>query len=106
MANTLSPRMIFGMLVLGRAMEETQSTDPYDIAIALEDMRFTTLGGDEVWMRGEDHQAFQSLHISVHTDENIEFDADNSGFGLFSEYGVPLEETIVPAACEMRRPSR
>lgn len=100
------PRIINALQMVVNAMEETQSTDPYDIAIALEDMRFTTLGGDEVWMRGEDHQAFQSLHISVHTDENIEFDADNSGFGLYSEYGVPLEETIVPAACEMRRPSR
>ena len=92
------------MIVL--AMEETQSTDPYDIALALEDMRFTTLSGEEIWMRGEDHQIFQSLHISVHTDEGIEFDADNSGFGLFSEYHVPTEETIVPTSCRMRRPSR
>ena len=87
-------------------MEETQSTDPYEIALALEDMRFTTLRGDEVWMRGTDHQAFQGLHISVHTDEGIEFDADNSGFGLFSEYHVPGEETVVESSCQMRRPRR
>jgi branched-chain amino acid transport system substrate-binding protein len=57
-------------------------------------------------MRGEDHQIFQSLHISVHTDENIEFDADNSGFGLFSEYHVPAEETFNETSCRMRRPRR
>ena len=78
----------------------------YDIALALEDMRFTTLGGEEIWMRGEDHQIFQSLHISVHTDEGVEFDADNSGFGLRSIYHVPAEETIVETSCQMRRPRR
>ncbi len=88
------------------AMEESQSTDPYDIALALEDMRFTTLSGDEVWMRGDDHQIFQALHISVHTDEGIEFDADNSGFGLYSEFHVPAEETVVETSCRMRRPRR
>ena len=88
------------------AMEKSQSTDPYDIALALEDMRFTTLSGDEIWMRADDHQIFQEIHISVHTDEGIEFDADNSGFGLFSEYHVSMEDAIVPVNCDMRRPSR
>ncbi len=100
------PRITNALSMIVAAMEETRSTDPYDIALALEDMRFTTLSGEEIWMRGEDHQIFQSLHISVHTDEGIEFDADNSGFGLFSEYHVPTEETIVPTSCRMRRPSR
>jgi branched-chain amino acid transport system substrate-binding protein len=100
------PRITNALSMIVAAMEETRSTDPYNIALALEDMRFTTLSGEEIWMRGEDHQIFQSLHISVHTDEGIEFDADNSGFGLFSEYHVPTEETIVPTSCRMRRPSR
>lgn len=100
------PRIVNALQMVVAAMEETQSTDPYTIALALEDMRFTTLRGEEIWMRGSDHQAFQDLHISVHTDEGIEFDADNSGFGLFSEYHVPAEETIVESSCQMRRPSR
>lgn len=100
------PRLINALSMVVAAMEETQSTDPYDIALALEDMHFTTLSGEEIWMRGDDHQIFQSLHISVHTDEGIEFDADNSGFGLFSEYHVPAEETIVETSCQMTRPRR
>ena len=101
------PRITNALMMIVNAMEETQSTDPYDVALALEDMRFTTLSGEEIWMRGEDHQIFQSLHISVHTDEGIEFDADNSGFGLFSEFHVPAEDTVVPVNnCRMRRPSR
>ncbi len=88
------------------AMEQTQSTDPYDVALALEDMRYTTMSGEEIWMRGSDHQVIQSLHISVHTDENVEFDADNSGFGLLSEFHVPAEETALESSCRMRRPRR
>ncbi|GJM14304.1 MAG: branched-chain amino acid ABC transporter substrate-binding protein [Pseudohongiella sp.] len=100
------PRIVNALQMVVRAMEETQSTDPYDIALALEDMRFTTISGEEIWMRGEDHQMFQSLSISVHTDEGVEFDADNSGYGLVSEYHVPLEETLVESSCQMRRPRR
>ncbi|MBV56323.1 MAG: branched-chain amino acid ABC transporter substrate-binding protein [Gammaproteobacteria bacterium] len=100
------PRLANALSMVVAAMEKTQSTDPYDIALALEDMRFTTLGGEEIWMRGEDHQIFQSLHISVHTDEGVEFDADNSGFGLRTIYHVPAEETIVETSCQMRRPGR
>ena len=100
------PRITNALSMVVAAMEKSQSTDPYDIAIALEDMRFTTLSGEEVWMRGEDHQIFQSLHVSVHTDEGIEFDADNSGYGLFSIYHVPAQETVVESSCSMRRPRR
>ena len=100
------PRLTNALSMVVAAMEKTQSTDPYDIALALEDMRFITLGGEEIWMRGEDHQIFQSLHISVHTDEGVEFDADNSGFGLRTIYHVPAEETIVETSCQMRRPGR
>ena len=100
------PRIINGLQMLVQAMEETQSTDPYDLAIAMEDMRFTTMTGDEAWMRPDDHQLIQSLHISVHTDQNIMFDADNSGFGLYTIHSVPPEDTIMDHSCRMRRPSR
>lgn len=100
------PRITNALQMVVAAMEQTQSTDPYDIAVALEDMRFTTLAGEEIWMRPDDHQIFQSLSISVHTDEGVEFDADNSGFGLVTEYQVPLAETVVDASCQMRRPRR
>jgi|TARA_B110000438_G_scaffold294796_1_gene336759 branched-chain amino acid transport system substrate-binding protein len=100
------PRLVNALQMIVQAMEQTQSTDPYDIALALEDMRFMTLSDEEIWMRGDDHQIFQSLHLSVQTDEEIEFDADNSGFGLFSFFHVPAEETIVETSCQMRRPRR
>ena len=100
------PRLANALQMVVAAMEQSQSTDPYDIALALEDMRFTTMSGEEIWMRGDDHQIMQSLHISRHTDQGVEVDADNSGFGLITEYSVPMQNTIPPVKCEMDRPRR
>ena len=49
------PRLANALQMVVAAMEQSQSTDPYDIALALEDMRFTTMSGEEIWMRGDDH---------------------------------------------------
>ena len=100
------PRLATSLKMLVNAMEETGGTDPYQLALAMEDMRVTNMIGEEVWMRAEDHQSFQPLYISVHTDENVVFDADNSGFGLVTEYRVPAEETITESSCKMDRPQQ
>src|SRR6056300_966031 len=105
-ADITQSRLVNALMMVVQAMEQTQSTDPYDIAVKLEDMRFTSIAGDELWMRGEDHQLFQPLYISKQTDEGIEFDADNSGFGLFTEYEVSTEDTLTDHSCRMRRPRR
>ncbi len=99
-------RLVNALMMLVQAMEQAQSDDPYEVALQLEDMRFTNLGGEELWMRGEDHQLIQPLFISKHTDEGIEFDADNSGFGLFTEYAVSGADTALETSCRMRRPRR
>ncbi len=98
------PRIANAVMMLAAAIEKAGSADPYDIAVAMEDMRMTTMSGEEIWMRADDHQIFQSLHVSVHTDENVEFDADNSGFGLVTEFTVPVEDTITETSCKMQRP--
>ncbi len=100
------PRLATSLKMLVNAMEETGGTDPYQLALAMEDMRVTNMTGEEVWMRGEDHQSFQPLYVSVHTDENVVFDADNSGFGLVTEFRVPAEDTITESSCKMNRPQQ
>ena len=100
------PRLLNALAMVVEAIEKSQSTDPYDIALALEDMRFTTLNGDQVWMRSDDHQAFQPLYISVHTDDGVEFDADNSGYGLVTKHRVSGEDTVLETTCRMKRPRR
>lgn len=104
-ANDISyPRIINTVQMLARAIEQAGSTEPLDVALALEGMEHTSMGGDRVFMRAEDHQLFQPIQISVHTDQQIEFDGDNSGFGLLTEVSVPIENTMVDHSCQMRRP--
>lgn len=100
------PRITNALMTLVAAMEKAQSDDPYDIALAMEDLRITTLSDEEIWMRGADHQIMQSLHISKHTNVGIDFDADNSGYGLQTIYSESMEQTIPPVNCEMQRPRR
>ncbi len=97
-------RIANALRMLVTAMKEAGGTDPLDVALAMEDMRIESIGGETVWMRPDDHQAHQPLHISVHTDQDVEFDADNSGFGLRTVFTTPLEETIQDTQCRMSRP--
>lgn len=92
-----------GMTV--KAIEKAGSTDPLKVAKALSGMEYTTPWGDKVMMRAEDHQLQLPIRISVHTDQNVEFDYDNSGFGLVTETLVSAEKASVPArGCKMKRP--
>lgn len=98
------PRIINTVQMLARAIDKAGTTEPLDVALALEGMEHTSMGGDRVFMRADDHQLFQPIQISVHTDQQVEFDADNSGFGLLTEVSVPIEDTMVDHSCQMRRP--
>jgi branched-chain amino acid transport system substrate-binding protein len=68
-------------------------------------MEYTTPWGDKMTMRGSDHQLQMPLRIEVHSDKNVEFDFDNSGFGLVTETTVPVERTTQSTSCKMKRPS-
>ena len=97
-------RIANAIQMLAAAMEKSKSDKPIDVARALEGMEFTSLHGDKLMMRAEDHQILQPINISVHTDENITFDSDNSGYGLVVESTVAAADTALPTTCKMKRP--
>ncbi|MBI4638471.1 MAG: branched-chain amino acid ABC transporter substrate-binding protein [Candidatus Rokubacteria bacterium] len=99
------PRIHTGLNMLALAMKKAGTTDVDKVAAALEGMEWTTLNGDQVVMRKDDHQLLMPIYISVHTNKNIIFDFDNSGFGLANEVRVEREKATLPAACKMDRPS-
>ena len=53
-----------------------------------------------------DHQMIQDIHISVHTKEGVEVDADNSGYGLLAESTVEMAGMDSETTCEMERPEK
>jgi branched-chain amino acid transport system substrate-binding protein len=74
------------------------------VATALEGMEFESMWGTTVYMRPEDHQAIQDVHITAHTNDNVTFDFDRSGFGQVVESTVDMASADIPTTCEMKRP--
>jgi branched-chain amino acid transport system substrate-binding protein len=98
-------RIVTMTQMLGKAMEKAGSVKPIDVAKALEGLEHTTLAGDKVVMRADDHQLQMPLQIMVHTNENVEFDYDKSGYGLVEMTSVPADQTTTETSCKMDRPS-
>jgi branched-chain amino acid transport system substrate-binding protein len=97
---------IFNVIgMLSQAIEQAGTAeDVVSIAYELEGMEYESMWGGTLKMREKDHQLIQNMHIHVHTDEGIEFDYDNSGFGVKTEFTVPMASANSPTSCEMRRP--
>ncbi len=96
------PRTANTIQMLAAAINKANSTDPAKVAAALEGMTYTTYWGDKVTMRATDHQLQMPIRIFVHTNKNIEFDLDNSGFGLLNESTISAEKASVPTTCKMK----
>ncbi|MEL6961715.1 MAG: branched-chain amino acid ABC transporter substrate-binding protein [Pseudomonadota bacterium] len=92
--------------ILARAIDAAGNTDPVDVAYALEGMEHDSLLGGRLYMRPDDHQMIQDLHVSVHTKNDIVVDEDNSGYGLLAERTVEMAGMKSPTTWEMQRPER
>lgn len=90
--------------MLARAIDAAGSTDAVAVATALAGMEHDSLWGGKIYMRPEDHQAIQNVHITKHTDEGVTFDSDNSGYGLVVESSIEMAAADSPTTCEMKRP--
>jgi len=99
------PRINTGLNMLALAIKKAGTVDVDKVAQALEGMEFTTLGGDQVIMRREDHQLQMPIFISVHTNKNIKYDLDASGYGLSLENKIERDKVTQPSTCKMQRPS-
>ena len=91
--------------MLAKAIDAAGTADDVvPIALALEGMEHDSIWGGKVFMRPQDHQAIQDVHIGAHTDEGIRHPMDNSTFGLFDSVTVEMAAMDSPTTCEMERP--
>lgn len=103
--NVSQPRIFNVIKMLAMAIEEAGTADDVvAVAKALEGMETDGIWGGKLFMRPQDHQLIQNVHILVHTDEGIEFDFDNSGYGLLVESTVEMAAMDSPTTCKMKRP--
>lgn len=97
------PRITNVIEMLARAIEAAGSADDMvAIAKALEGMEHDSIWGTRVYMRPQDHQAIQNVHIARH--DRVPNDYDNSGFGMMVESTVEMAAMNSPTSCEIVRP--
>jgi branched-chain amino acid transport system substrate-binding protein len=96
------------MDMLAAAINKAGSTNPKDIAYALEGMEYETPYG-KVLMRAEDHQLIQPLYLSVYAkagEGTVKYDAENSGVGFKTLERIEAADTAMPTTCQMKRPPK
>jgi len=95
-----------GLLMMGKAIKDSKSTDPVKVALALEGMKVTSLKGD-VEMRKADHQLQQPLYIATWTKVNgkdVKYDQENTGYGWKTDVKMDTHVGVQPTSCQMKRP--
>jgi branched-chain amino acid transport system substrate-binding protein len=94
--------------MLARAIDKAKSTDPRDVALALEGMKHASETG-EVTMRKEDHQALLPLFVATLEKKGapgVPHDLDGSGFGFKNNVRIDPQLTTLPTTCNMVRPAK
>lgn len=99
-------RVVMEMLV--KAFNKAGSTEPLEVAYALEGMVHDTYYG-KVIMNAHDHQLLQPLWISRFTKVNnvdVKNDTDSTGYGPKTMVKVDAVNTATQSSCKMVRPRR
>lgn len=95
-----------GISLLGAAMAKAKSTNPVQVAKAMEGLSVKSFAG-EVTMRNSDHQLQQSMFVTKwqKVDKKYSYSVENTGYTF-----VPIKQmdpyvASTPTSCQMKRPS-
>ena len=95
-----------GINLLGAAMAKAKSTNPVQVARAMEGLSVKSFAGD-VTMRASDHQLQQSMFVTKwqKVDKKNAYNVENTGYTF-----VPIKQmdpyvSSTPTSCQMKRPA-
>lgn len=94
------------MELLVKAIEQTGSTDPLQLARALEGMSYPSITG-EVTIRKDNHQLLQPLYVSTLRkigSDGVKYDVERTGLGFRTDGRIEARDTETPTTCRMQRP--
>ncbi|MFP5462281.1 MAG: branched-chain amino acid ABC transporter substrate-binding protein [Gammaproteobacteria bacterium] len=97
-----------GIKLLSEAMKKAKSTNPVDVAFAMEGMRVQLPNG-EAEMRASDHQMQQKVVISSWEKVDgkaVRHNVENTGFGWKTVAKLDSYVASQPTSCNMKRPKR
>lgn len=93
--------------LLANAIKESGSTEPKDVALAMEDMELESINGT-VKMRASDHQLQQPLSVATWSkinDTNVQIEQEGTGFGWRTDEVIPAADSERATTCKMKRPT-
>ncbi len=93
-----------GVQLLGAAMAKAKSTNPVQVAKAMEKLSVKSFAGD-VTMRDSDHQLQQSMFITRwQKAKKGEYSVENTGFTFVPVKQMDPYVSSTPTSCQMKRP--
>jgi len=92
--------------LLDAAFAQTASTDPVQVAAALEGMQITSFNG-AIHMRKEDHQLQQGMYVTQWQKTSAQYprDAENTGYTFAPVQYIDPAQASTPTTCRMKRPA-
>ena len=90
--------------MLAAAINKAGSTDPLQVALALEGMKTTDVMGHEYMMRKDDHQLMEPLYVAKFT-RDVKYDSENTGLGWKTIGKSDAASLVLPTTCRMMRPA-
>jgi len=106
--NVWYPRVVNEMTALVSAATEAKSNDVKAIAAKLETVKIAPFGGGEQsYMRKDDHQFFQTMYVSSlgPKEAGAQFDEEDTGWAWKLAGTVKAADTVLPTTCKMERPN-
>jgi branched-chain amino acid transport system substrate-binding protein len=94
-----------GVQLLGAAMAKARSTNPVQVAKAMEGLSIKSFAGD-VTMRASDHQLQQSMYVTKwQKAKKGEYSVENTGYTFVPVKQMDPYVSSTPTSCQMKRPS-
>ncbi len=100
------PATYTGLALLTAAMTHARSTEPAQVAAAMEGLTFHTFNGS-VTMRAADHQLLQPIYVSTWEPVSAAapYNVEQTGYTFALNRTYPPDRTTLPAQCAMQRPA-
>lgn len=94
-----------GIKLLGEAMAKAKSTNPVNVAKAMEGLSVKSFAG-EVTMRASDHQLQQSMFVTKwqKADKQYPYSVENTGYTFAPIKQMEPYVASTPTSCHMKRP--
>jgi branched-chain amino acid transport system substrate-binding protein len=90
--------------LIARAIEKAGSTEPMQLALAMEGITLTDATGKPATIRPEDHQVLMTYYGAIFS-KGVKYDSEKTGLGWKTTAVVAAADVGQPTTCKMKRPA-